>query len=388
MYVYDAKKSLEGRVDIVGAHEIGNGVSIGKITRKGIRRQFDVISAAVFVQLLIHLAVAAPLVISRVVAGILSDKAALAISLGLYVFLLIPMRFWSRQKVRRVYYTKNIKQKTNAWTTYKRWLATGLLRYLRGLLWGLPFIACVVYFTVFRTILDATTFEMPVHWLAMLLANDPQTTTGNVSLALDIIMGLVALFGLLFAHGWWRDLPFEYLPVSSIGTRKTLHWSRHILKNHRGEMRANTFVNLLLCIPGFLGFAVVLGMYALKTVNFSLSIDMIVVQIRRLMTQPVPYLVLLEVLAVFAVLYLPFCIYRKCRNAALLARLMRGHPSREFESKIMKMEDEEKVAAPEEPVKTESVKQEEKTTDVKEDQPEAAKAEDKASEEKDEHAAG
>ena len=305
----------------MSAHENGSRSSIGRITRKGMGRHFDEISKAAFVQLLIRVAVAVPLFFCESMGGPLPDMAAAGIGLAIYIFILIPLRFWARQKVRRVYYRHSGQDKKQP-GAYGRWLSTGLLRYFRGILWGLPFIACVIYFTVFRTILDATTFEMPIHWLAMLLAGNPENGTGNVNLATGIIAGVVALFGLLFAYGWWRDLPFEYLPAGAIGSSKTLHWSRQILKNHRREMLGNTGVNFMLSLPAIIGFGAVLGMYALNNVNFSYGIMVTVTQLRNLFTQPIPQIVLLELLAVFAVLYLPLCIVRKCRNAALMARCM------------------------------------------------------------------
>ncbi len=378
---------VKGRVNSVSAHENGSGTSIGKVTRKGLRRHFDEISKAAFVQLLIRAAVAASvfflpqgfnrllsieavnsaLKLSADTAEKISTIGAAAVSAALYIFLLIPMRFWARQKVRRVYYRHTDKDKKQS-KAYSRWLRTGLLRYLRGILWGLPFIACVVYFTVLRTILDAPTFNAPIHWLALLLAGNPENGVGNVSLAWGLIGGLILLFGLLFAYGWWRDLPFEYLPVRSIGTSKTLHWSRHILKRHRREMLGNTCVNFLLSLPAILGFGTVLGMYAMDRVNFSLSVDMVLAQMRNLVTQPVPRLVLLELLAVFAVLYLPLCIWRKCRNAALMARCMRSRHSHSHENDLTK-EEEKPAAAPAEP---------------KQEEP----AEIKAETDKGEHAAG
>ena len=53
--------------------------------------------------------------------------------------------------------------------------------------------------------------------------------------------------------------------------------------------------------------------------------DVIFTDVMRLFQEPVPQMVLLELLGVFAVLYLPFCIWRKCRNAALMARYIRPH---------------------------------------------------------------
>ena len=333
----------------MSTHENESRVSIGKAARKGIGRHYDEISKAVFVQLLIRAALIAPLIFCKSMGGRLPDMLAAVASLVVFVFFLIPMRFWARQKIRRVYYRHTSKDKIHV-GAYMKWLSTGLLRYFRGFLWGLPFIACMVYLTVFRTILDGPTFEMPIHWLAMQLAGNPENGTGNVNLAVGIIAAAVALFGLLFAYGWWRDLPFEYLPVRSFGAVKTLHWSRHIYKHYRKDMIGNVCVNFMLSLPAILGFGAVLGMYAMDNVNFSYGITVTMPQIRRLFTQPVPRLVLLELLAVFAVLYLPLCVYRKCRNAVLIARKMRHRHSHSDAHKAEQTERNDAEAAPQEEI--------------------------------------
>lgn len=361
----------------MSAHENGNRPSIGKITRRGIARHYDEISKAAFVQLLIRAAVVAPFLFCKSLGGPLPDLLAALAGAAVYVFLLIPMRFWAKQKVRRVFYRHGSnKRKENIPTTYHRWLSTGLLRYLRGFLWGLPFCLCVAYFTVMRSVLDAKTFNAPIHWLAMLLAGNPEDGLGNVSLAWGLIGGLICLFGLLFAYGWWRDLPFEYLPVRSIGTTKTLHWSRRILKKRRKEMFGNTCVNILLSLPAILGFGAVLGMYMINKVNFSLSMDMVLAQLKNLLTQPVPQLVLLELLGVFAVLYLPFCIWRKCRNAALMARCIRPH-AHSIASDAKPVDEKADEEKPEEnPKQAEKPEEPSKQAEKPEEKPKEEKADD------------
>ena len=298
--------------------------SIGKMARRGIRKNFDAVSTVAIVQLLIRAAVLAPLLLSVMWGGKLPLWLAAAGSAALYIFLLIPMRFWARQKMRRVYYTRSHHTKHRDF--YGKWLATGLLRYLRGILWGLPFIAIALYFTVGRRVLLVKTFEAPISWLAHLLSADPESPTGNMPLALGIIGGLAVVFALLFAYGWWRDLPFEYLPVGSIGTKKTVHWSRRILKKHRSEMRKTTLGNAFLTLPAILGFGAVLGMYVMQKITFTsnMSLNLLMAQVRRLFSEPLSQLTLLELLGVFVVLYLPLCVYRKCRNAALMAKLIKA----------------------------------------------------------------
>ena len=63
-------------------------------------------------------------------------------------------------------------------------------------------------------------------------------------------------------------------------------------------------------------------------------------------------LVLLELLAVFTILYLPFCIYRKCRNGAMMARCMRS-PHFHSDGNSQQKEIEKTAESPTEPKKEE-----------------------------------
>ena len=254
---------------------------------------------------------------------------------------MIPMRFWGREKMRRVFYSRHLNHRHK--NIYKKWLKTGLLRYARGILWGLPFLAGMVYFMVFRRTLDAKTFWMPVRNLAVLAGQEANLGTG-----LLVTLALMTVFGLMYAYGWWRDLPVEYLPVRSLETNKTFHWSRRVRKKHGKEMRRNTFVNFFLGLPALIGFGAVLAPYVRANVDFSLSADMMVTQILRLLRTPLPASELLKLGAVAAVLYVPFWIFRKTRNAALMGRLMRenAHGGRSSDQK-----NEENVPPPTPPKK-------------------------------------
>ncbi len=103
----------------------------------------------------------------------------------------------------------------------------------------------------------------------------------------------------------------------------TFHWSRRIRKNYRKAMRRNTLVNILLCLPFWIGVAAVLTPYAYENVNFSLSSDMVAAQLVRLIESPLPIKTLLMLGGVVLALYVPFWIFRKTRNAALMGRLIR-----------------------------------------------------------------
>ena len=290
---------------------------------RGIKRHLDEVLTIAMVWLIIRLAVLSPLLLPRLSNGRLPTWISLALAVGLYIMLALPLRFWSREKMRRIYFTRNAAD--NRRNPYQKWLGAGLVRHLRGILWGLPFLACMFYLFVCRKFMDVKTFEAPIHWLAMVLAgkSPDDTGAGNMSLALLVIAGMIGLLGLLFAYGWWRDLPVEYMPVRSIGAQKSFHWSRRIRKKYGRELRAGAAVNILLCVPAVAGVLGVMVPYVAKNVDLSLSRDIVLSLVLRLLRKPLPRLQLLELAGVFAVLYAPLCVIRKARNAAMIGQLMR-----------------------------------------------------------------
>ena len=84
-------------------------------------------------------------------------------------------------------------------------------------------------------------------------------------------------------------------------------------------------MNFFLALPAWIGLGAVLVPYALKDVDFSLSPEMVLSQLLRLLRSPLPQNVLLMLGGVVLLLYVPFWILRKTRNTALIATLMRSH---------------------------------------------------------------
>lgn len=292
--------------------------SVWETAWKCLKKNINGIASVAMVTAALRIAVFLPLLLCVDFGGKLPLWMGCALGAAVYILGVIPMRFWGREKMRRMVYSRHMNHKKKG--VYKKWLKTGLLRYARGIVWGLPFLAGTVYFTVFRTRLDVKTFWMPIRNLAILVGQESNINTGAM-----VALALMLAAGLLFAYGWWRDLPFEYLPARSLGPVKTLHWSRRILKKHRSEMRKNTFVNFFLALPAWIGLGAVLAPYALKDVDFSLSPEMVLSQLLRLLRSPLPQSVLLMLGGVVLLLYVPFWILRKTRNTALIATLMRSH---------------------------------------------------------------
>ena len=291
--------------------------SIGRAAWRGWRKNGDAVLSVAAVSVLVRAAALSPLLLPGVTGGKLPQWIAIALCAALWIFLVLPLRCWGGEKLRRMFYTRHAPDQKQS--PYGKWLKAELVRFGRGALWGLPFLFCVGYFFYGKAALPYTKMWQPVMNLATLFGREP-----TMDLGLPIAGALVLLFGLIFAYGWWRDVMLEYLPVRSLKIRQAFHWARRMRRRHRGEMVKNTFVNLLLCVPALLGAAAALIPYVLEKVDFSLSTDMIVQLVMRLFKAPLPQKYLLLLLGVFAVLYLPLCMLRKTRNAALAGKLIHG----------------------------------------------------------------
>ena len=313
-------------------------VSIRRTAWRGIRKHFNEITTVAIVTVLLRIAAFLPMLLCVDFGGKLPTWMGLVAAVTVYVVGPIPMRFWGREKMRRMFYSRHMNHRKK--NIFEKWMGTGILRYLKGMLWGLPFLACMVYFTVFLRILDAKTFWMPVRSLAVLVGQEPNLTTG-----LLITLILIAAVGLLFAYGWWRDLPVEYLPVRSLDTVKTFHWSRRIRKKHRGAMWKNAGVNFILSLPFWIGLVAALVPYVRDNVDFSMSADIVLAQVLRLFNDPLPTKTLLMIGGAVLLLYVPFWIFRKTRNAALIGLLMRENAHTE-KSSDKRMEPVVQQAAP------------------------------------------
>ena len=232
------------------------------------------------------------------------------------VFLLIPLRFAEGERLR--FCSGPNQPQPLGGRAYFRWLKMGLARWGHGCVWGLPFLACAGYLAYGWAHLPFTAMWMPVQEAARLIGREPGLAAG-----LPVAGALLALFTALFAYGWWRLLPAEYLPIRHLDVRKAWFFLRRARTRGRKQLRRNALVNMLLSLPAILGFAAVLGQYVRSRISLSVSPELIVASLMRLLKTPLPGKTAAEMAAVFLVLYLPLMILRKMRSAVLVRRLTR-----------------------------------------------------------------
>lgn len=276
------------------------------------------------VHLIVRLLVLAPLFTFGMVKGNrAADWAGVVLAALIYGALVIPLRFWSGEKMRRLFFSRNQPPRGRI-IPYKKWLVTGLLRFGRGLLWGVPFLACAGYLVIGYNTLPFNVMWKPVQALAVLIGQEP-----NLKAGFPIAAVLLLVLAALFAYGWWREEAAEYLPARSLKPIQTIHWARKIRKEHQSLLIRNTLVNVLLTLPALLGFGAVLVPYVMKNVDFSLSDQMIVTQAARLLKTGMPRQTVVLLLLIFALVYLPLLMVRKMRIASLVGQLMKGHKHHE-----------------------------------------------------------
>lgn len=236
----------------------------------------------------------------------------------IYVFAVIPMRCMNRESLRRAYYSRG---HSTMESPYLKWLLTGFVRHVRGWVWGLPFMAatayCVFYLVTNYETMPAPDLWVPVQNFPTLLGMAPSLIGG-----IAMVGAVLLLLLLLFAYGWRKDVAVEYLPVRSMEMGKVFRWARRMHRHHGPEMRKCTFVNFLLWLPGALGLCAVAASELLDGVDISAPMAMsgsLDVLIRNVASPR--FLILTG--AVFFLVYVPLCVYRKVRIAKTVAALMK-----------------------------------------------------------------
>ena len=96
-----------------------------------------------------------------------------------------------------------------------------------------------------------------------------------------------------------------------------------VLKSDRRRIRANTAVNFLLSLPAWLGCLLVIVPYVKTNVFYSSNPQIVFTSLVRLTQKALPAQQLAGLGLVFFVLYLPFCVFRKLRNAVVVRRISR-----------------------------------------------------------------
>ena len=234
----------------------------------------------------------------------------------IFLLAVFPLRFWAGERLR--YYSAPHQPLWKGGGAYAAWLRAGLLRCGRGLIWGLPFCAGLLFFLYGMEYLPFTELGQIMQKFAQAVGGEPSVAKG-----LGVFAGITALFLLLFLWGWRRDMPMEYLPARSLGAMGTCRLAAKARLRGKGQLLSNTLWNVLLFLPALAGWAVVLLPYVREEVRIASNPLWTIQGIMTLLKQPLPAAQLGGLMAVLLLLYLPLCALRKMRNAVLTRRLTR-----------------------------------------------------------------
>ncbi len=308
--------------------------SITKSAWKGFTKNTDAVLTVAIMQVLVRAVALSPLALFSMAEEKLPKWLCWAAAAVLYLFLVMPLRCWGGEKLRRVFYTHHRNEKSKS--AYSKWLKAELLRILRGLFWGLPFLLwlgyCLHYYITNKALQEIQGFNamwVPVMNLAGLLGHEP-----DLMLGIAVVFIILLVFGLIFAYGWWRNEMLEYLPTRSLELGRCFRWAGRIRRHHRGEVVKNTMVNILLTLPAIVGFLAVFALSISGRIDLSRGLLYFFAKLPQLLfdmldslialRSPIPQNHLLLLIAVLAVVYLPLCLLRKMRIAALAGKLMRS----------------------------------------------------------------
>ena len=266
--------------------------------------------------LLVHLAARvislAPLWLAFIIPGM---KTPLSLRCGLvlllYLLLVYPLR--ARAALTLTCMTRHGNNSGLRLSTYPALVGWGALRMVLGALWGVPLALLSYrlyqYFFVFSGMRYSQDFEA---LSAYIFPNSPDANIG-----LLLYLGLMALSALLLLYGWWRGVAYDFQMVGDTTPLQALRRARRVRRRCRGKLWANACLHLPLCMLSavvpcvivYLGLAPMLTGYAIT------DIQMIFVYFSAGMFNNTN---LLLSIASFLALYLPFFLYRKARNAAVV----------------------------------------------------------------------
>ena len=312
-------------------------ISNTKSVWKAILKNTDDVLTVVIVQVLVRAVVLLPIVLSARTDGKLPAPLAWVAAALLYIFLVMPLRCWGGEKLRRMFYSRHMHSKTPG--IYAKWLKAELMRFLRGLIWGLPFLIwfgyCLHYYITNKALQEIQGFNVmwkPVMNLAGLLGQEP-----DLMLGLAVVFLILLLLGLIFAYGWWRNEMLDCLPIRSLELDQCFRWACRIRRHHRKEVIKTTLVNILLTLPAVVGFLVIFIAYIRAKIDLSRGLIYFFAKLPQLLfdlldniialQNPFPQKYMLLLGALMVLVYLPLCLIRKMRIAALAGKLMKSAAS-------------------------------------------------------------
>ena len=276
-----------------------------------IRKHFGKVAVTTVVQVLVRVIALAPAVCALAglkvpFFGAYNTAVMVALSAALYLFLVMPLRVRAFQMVA-------VDGAGYGAASYGTCVAAALRRVAVGLLWGLPFIASAgLWFYAFNGM------EMPDFFKIL-------TTLGNLvggrfDAGIILWVGGILVFGLLFAYGWWYNMPKDYAPLDK-GVQCAFKRAGKLRSKNGSKFVMNALVNMLLTLPSILLIAAKMAMHYVSSINLSMGAMAAAQQLMNALTEALPKETLIYLAVVVLLVHVPLCVVRKTRNAILTVKL-------------------------------------------------------------------
>ena len=281
-------------------------LSAGKIIRKNIGK----VIGKTLVQLLLRVIALIPLYFALKGVSIpgVEQSAILLCALSgiLYLLMVMPLRYLA---TGFVWVEKGYEK-----PAYGTMLAASLRRVSVGLVWGLPFIASAgLWFYAFNGM------EMPTFF--SILTTLGGIVGGRFDAGIVLWVGGIAVFALLFAFGWWYNMPKDYAYLGD-GVKAAFRKAGRMRAKNGAKYVGNAIVNMVLTVPSLVIMAAVMGVHYVGSVNLSMGAMAAAQQLMSQLTRPLPAQTMAYLAVALVVVHVPLCVYRKTRNAVLTYKLL------------------------------------------------------------------
>lgn len=203
---------------------------------------------------------------------------------------------------------------------YARFLRLGLLRYLRGLLWGLPFLCGIGLFLYRMEFVRFT--EQGLLFEAIARFFGFQQGEGLIIKGVALYFALLVPFFVLFLWGWRRDLPVDILMACS-DENTVFAESKKVRQAGASALRRCALGNLLLYLPGLAFSVAAMIPYVLGNIRMSGNIAVMWHSLKKLMDRMPPTKTLLLLAAALLLVSLPLCVLRRLRSIDAVSGLAR-----------------------------------------------------------------
>ena len=231
------------------------------------------------------------------------------VSAVLVFLLLFPMRFRAGATLRGCV---SDAQQPPRCCPYPSLVLAGVIRFLLGAVWGIPFLFGLYRFYQYMFVYEASRAGQLISDIgakthSVLSFIEPQL------LGLAVIVAFFLITGILFVCGWHRDAAYDFLMVNGASPAGALREAAAIRKSRRRPLNINLLIAFLLLLPPAAAFVFLMNLLSgslrvfITSAYYAFCYGMITD--KRLFIWPP--------IAFFA-LYLPFLPYRKARNAAVV----------------------------------------------------------------------